>query len=184
MQFLRSPLYFHTSSSGGQLFQTHLGYCSALYKSILPKMYSQPLPRTSLTPSQPPFSHCLSLLLPFFLSHSPLQPLRVLAPACSSWQCCSKSALGDRGRRNQEFSLWDFTAPLRNSRRYFGEPNSKLGHPHAHRRWERTDSAQKRKVHHVQAELVQLWVVGSSGHALGKERRNKTFLPTVSVPCD
>lgn len=62
MQFLRSPLYFHTSSSGGQLSQTHLGYCSALYKSILPKIYSQPLPRTSLTASL--FS--LSLLLPFF----------------------------------------------------------------------------------------------------------------------
>lgn len=43
------------------------------------------------------------------------------------------------------------------------------------------DSDQKREVHQVQAELVQLWMVGSNGHTLGKERRNKTFLPTVSV---
>lgn len=70
MQFLRSPLYFHTSSSGGQLSQTHLGYCSALYKSILPKMYSQPLPRTSLTPSQPPFSHFLYCSLFFSIPFS------------------------------------------------------------------------------------------------------------------
>lgn len=34
-------------------------------------------------------------------------------------------------------------------------------------------TAQKRKVHQVQAELAQLWIVGSSGHALGKERKGK-----------
>lgn len=42
-------------------------------------MHSKPLPRISQTPSQPPFSHCLSLLLPFF----PIlfSTVRVLAPA-------------------------------------------------------------------------------------------------------
>lgn len=80
--------------------------------------------------------------------------------------------------------VWLCCSPGKGQEVFRREPSSQPGCPHAHMRWESTGSTQKKKIHQTQAEAAEWWMAGSTGHTLGKETRNKPFLPTVLVPCN
>lgn len=145
-------------------------------------MHSQPLPRTSPIPSQPPFSHCLSLLLPFFSIPFSIAAFKgfgsCLLIRAVLVQVCPQ---GQEKKKRGVFLVGLCCSPEKSQEIFW---RAKLQDGSTPCPQEVGKNTQKRKVHQVQAELVQLWMGGSNDHALGRERRNKIFLPTVSVPCN